>query len=373
MVFSTKAIMVRSRGRGDTSKGRGESSRGRGKGNNPLGVQSKVIAKKLTIGRGRAIEPSESSSYAPSRESFEGQSMEVQHEAQSQQPQPTGRYQLHKKSFTTTSSSEGSDVNSQGSEPSYTPTPPAPVAIDDDDDDDGRGGDTRVGGLERSKKKEAWEDRFVSLTDFTRFRDWWTQRSLTLERLLLMKGLDKYNPNVLRQFRERKWWMRFTQSVINANEHLVLEFYANVAHIKKGTKITKVRNLKSKFDPSTLNTYLSFEEVEAVKYLEKLVVGDAALPWLAEILATRGPSPSWITVGVPILRATLNFEAKGWQTFVCSCIDLSRNKNNLPLPRAVLVASIMAGYPINVGAIMSANMTIAVQKSESSYPYPNTL
>ncbi|XP_070035226.1 uncharacterized protein [Nicotiana tomentosiformis] len=132
------------------------------------------------------------------------------------------------------------------------------VAVDDNDDvpDDGRGGDTRVGGLERSKKKEAWEDRFVSLTTFIKFREWWSQRSLTLERPFLLKDLDRYNPNVLRQFWECKGWMWFNQSVMDANEDLVREFYANVAHIKKGTKVTKVRNLKVRFDQNTLNNLL---------------------------------------------------------------------------------------------------------------------
>ncbi|XP_070035896.1 adhesin AWP1-like [Nicotiana tomentosiformis] len=101
-------------------------------------------------------------------------------------------------------------------------------------------------------------------------------------------------------------------------------------------------------------------------------MGDAARPWLAEMLAAPGPPPPWITAGVPIARDTLNFEANGWQTFVCSRIDLSQNENNLP-PRAVLVASIIAVYPINVGAIMSANISVVVRKGESSYPYPNTL
>ncbi|XP_070051523.1 uncharacterized protein [Nicotiana tomentosiformis] len=164
--------------------------------------------------------------------------------------------------------------SNQGSEPSSTHTPSAPVAVDNDDDDvpdDGRGGDTRVGGLERSKKKE---------------------------------------------------------------------IYANVEHIKKGTK---VRNLKVRFDPSTLNTYLGFKEVEAIQYLEKLAMGDAARPWLVEILAPPGPPPPWIIVGVPIEWATLNFEENGWQTFVCSRIDPSQNKNNLSIPRAILVASIWPG------------------------------
>ena len=97
--------------------------------------------------------------------------------------------------------------------------------------------------------------------------------------------MDINNPNVVRQFHERKGWKWFTHSVIDANKHLVREFYANVAHIKKGTKVTKVRNLKVRFDACSLNTHVGFEEVEAVRYLEKMALGDAARPWLAEILA----------------------------------------------------------------------------------------
>lgn len=60
--------------------------------------------------------------------------------------------------------------------------------------------------------------------------------------------------------------MWFTQSVMDAKEYLVREFYTNVAHIKKGTKVTKVRNLKVQFDQHTLNSYLGFEDVEPAQY-----------------------------------------------------------------------------------------------------------
>ncbi|XP_019252684.1 PREDICTED: uncharacterized protein LOC109231479 [Nicotiana attenuata] len=123
-----------------------------------------------------------------------------------------GRLQLRDEPSYSASSSEGSEEGSQDSEPSFSHAPAAPIPVDDDEDmlDDNRGGDTRVGGLERSKKKEIWEDRFVSLTAFTRFREWRPQKSLTFERQFLLKDLDKYYPNVLKQFREHKGWMRFT-------------------------------------------------------------------------------------------------------------------------------------------------------------------
>ena len=56
--------------------------------------------------------------------------------------------------------------------------------------------------------------------------------------------------------------MWFTQTVMDGKEYLVREFYDNVAHIKKGTKVTKVNNLKVRFDQHTLNSYLGFEYVE---------------------------------------------------------------------------------------------------------------
>nr|XP_018633194.1 uncharacterized protein LOC108948496 isoform X1 [Nicotiana tomentosiformis] len=139
---------------------------------------------------------------------------------------------------------------------------------------------------------------------------------------------------------------------------MVQEFYENVANIKKGTKVTKVRNLKVRFDQHTLNTYLGYEDVELKEYLEKYALGDAARPWLADTLAVPGPPPPWIADEVPIH---------------CIRLDPSQNKTNLPIPRAVPVTSIMAGYPINMGVMMSANISVIARQGDSSYPYPNTI
>lgn len=75
-----------------------------------------------------------------------------------------------------------------------------------------------------------------------------------------MKDLDRYNPALLRQFTSKKGWMLFTERVIYAKEHLVCEFYANISYIRKGTKVTKVCNLKVRFDQHTLNAYLGFKD-----------------------------------------------------------------------------------------------------------------
>lgn len=83
--------------------------------------------------------------------------------------------------------------------------------------------------------------------------------------------------------------------------------------------------------------------MELKEYLAKLAENDEVRPWLVEILAPR-PTPPWIGAGVPILCHTLSFEAKGWQTFVCTRLDPCLNEKNLPLARAVLVTFIMVEY-----------------------------
>ena len=81
--------------------------------------------------------------------------------------------------------------------------------------------------------------------------------------------------------------------------------------------------------------------------------------------------PDWLNAGVKILRRSLNFEAKGWETFVCSRLDPTTHDNSLPLHRAVLVASIMAGYPINVGKVMSRVITQVGNEGDRNYPFPS--
>ncbi|XP_070039212.1 uncharacterized protein [Nicotiana tomentosiformis] len=206
--------MVRSRGGADKSKGRAESSRGRGKGKQalPLAAQRIISKKKPSLDLLPNHQTQVNISY-PGRVLREG----------------------------------GSEASEPSSPPAATPaSTAAPINVDGDDKvpNDGRGYDTNVSGLARSRKPEVWADRFMSEKAYLKFREWWPQRSLTLERQFIDRDLLPHNPNVKRQFEERKGWKYFTSKVLNANEYFVKEFYANVAHIKKGITVTKVRNLK---------------------------------------------------------------------------------------------------------------------------------
>lgn len=128
-----------------------------------------------------------------------------------------------------------------------------------------------------------------------------------------------------------------------------------------------------KFDGKTINDYLGFSEEDESLYLEKVALNEVVIPWLAEYLALPGTTPAWLTSGVQILRKTLNFKAKGWETFVCSKLDPTTHENSLPVSRAILVASIMTGYLINIWNVMSRVITRVVNEGYRSYPFPNFL
>lgn len=175
----------------------------------------------------------------------------------------------------------------------------------EDELDDGKG-DTIVRDVQEISKKE---DRFLSCKAFLGFKREQKERSITYEKEINTKDLAKYTPDFLEQFTKRRGWM--PEPLVDVQERLVHEFYANTAH---QTKVTNVKNLKVKFDKKTLNDYLGPENMEPTDTWLSLL---AVRPWVAEILAP-GTSPSQVAAGVKIYLCTLNSEAKGWQTFVCT-------------------------------------------------------
>lgn len=68
--------------------------------------------------------------------------------------------------------------------------------------------------------------------------------------------------------------------VDDTNEYLIREFYASVAHINKGMKVTKICNLKVRFDQHTLSANLGFKDVQPREYMEKCVY-EGGCPTLA--------------------------------------------------------------------------------------------
>lgn len=65
------------------------------------------------------------------------------------------------------------------------------------------------------------------------------------------------------------------------------------------------------FDGKSINENLGFNEEDETLYMAKMEMGEEVRPWLAQYLAIPGTILDWLTVGVQILRRSLNFEARG--------------------------------------------------------------
>jgi len=131
-----------------------------------------------------------------------------------------------------------------------------------------------------------------------------------------------------------------------------------------------VQKLKVLFDGKTIDYYLGFDKEDETLYMEKIELGEEVRLWLTQYLDIPSTIPDWLNAGVKILRRSLNFKAKGWETFVCSRLDPTTHENFLSLHRPTLVDSIMAGYPINMGNDMSRIITIVGTEHDRNYPFP---
>ena len=151
----------------------------------------------------------------------------------------------------------------------------------------------------------------------------WPKKKVIPERRVVTRDLLPYLPRVHEQFITRVGWDFFKDELVDANEHMVNEFYSNVAHTKEGSIATKVQDKKIVFSGKVLNEYLGFNNEDDSLYREKLELKEEARPWVAQFLAQSGTVPEWIQVGKKILRKDLNFEARGWLTFVCNRLDPS--------------------------------------------------
>lgn len=58
---------------------------------------------------------------------------------------------------------------------------------------------------------------------------------------------------------------------------------------------------------------------------------------------------------------------------MCNWLDLTTHDHSVPVDRAVLVASIKAGFLLNVGNIMSRVISRVGDETKTNYPFPNTL
>lgn len=141
--------------------------------------------------------------------------------------------------------SSGSSEGSAAGRREYSTSPTASVSGEGaiggeeevrDNEEVAEGGEPQVGVIVRTRKPKVWQDRFVSEVVYHKFREWWPVKKLILERSFIDRDLLPHNPNVRRKFRTRVGWEHFLDECVDANEHLVKEFYTNAAHIKRAPR-----------------------------------------------------------------------------------------------------------------------------------------
>ncbi|KAJ8548939.1 hypothetical protein K7X08_030905 [Anisodus acutangulus] len=112
--------------------------------------------------------------------------------------------------------------------------------------------------------------------------------------------------------------------------------------------------------------------VSTKEYDDCVKLCKAARPWLAATLA-HGKSRSWAIKG-PIKHQDFSYEAKAWLSFICSRLILSGNEQKIHIQRAILVASLMERFPIDVGrTIVMEILPREVSQKDTSYLFPITL
>ncbi|XP_075097205.1 uncharacterized protein LOC107818894 [Nicotiana tabacum] len=204
--FQTAEIMVKSQGRGDKQKGKGESSRGRGQRMIRLTPQARQNIKntrRLINAADSAIDQS-GSEYEPSWEASDSDSvpeyvpdwLERNKLRDTPPGSPTAQTSVH-------ISSKWFEGLAAGSGNEYSTSLTTSLSWEGPVEGEGEklgGGETQVGGVERTRNPEAWHDRFVSEVAYHKFREWWPERKLIPERKFITKDLMPHNPNVLRQF-----------------------------------------------------------------------------------------------------------------------------------------------------------------------------
>ncbi|XP_019259209.1 PREDICTED: uncharacterized protein LOC109237369 [Nicotiana attenuata] len=195
--------MVRSKGKGDKQLGRGESSRGRGRGKIKLipQVREAIRATRKEIrAADRAASHSSGNEYEPSGEASDSDSVPEYiddfperfrlTDKPTPQGSPTARAPVHV-------SSESSKGSAASSDKEYSTSPTASLSGEGpvEKEREGGGGEPQVGGVERTQNPEAWQDRFVSEVAYHKFREWWPERKLILERSFVDRDLLPHNPN----------------------------------------------------------------------------------------------------------------------------------------------------------------------------------
>ena len=96
------------------------------------------------------------------------------------------------------------------------------------------------------------------------------------------------------------------------------------------------------------------------------------LKWIAGYIAEDNVAASWVPGKLDIKKSTLYFSGRFWWSVVRYRLGPTNADNSLILDRAVVVASILAGYEIHFARYISGDLRVGFQRShEYTFPMPD--
>jgi len=188
--------------------------------------------------------------------------------------------------------------------------------------------------------------RFMSSQCQARYYD-----DLLTKKLKLEKGItdDKVSER-LPDFHGRlvsSGWTCFIPTPCDANEEWVREFYANLRRTHFQNHEITIRENTMIFGVEEINDVygLPNHPLEPVQERDTCDNGD----WLVAKLCPPGHRVTWATKKKGIKYGDFTAEAKMWLYIIASRVSPCGNVSDVPYTRALIIACILDGIPVNVG------------------------
>uniref|UniRef100_M1DDW5 Putative plant transposon protein domain-containing protein n=1 Tax=Solanum tuberosum TaxID=4113 RepID=M1DDW5_SOLTU len=98
---------------------------------------------------------------------------------------------------------------------------------------------------------------------------------------------------------------------------------------------------------------------------------ETVLRWIAKQISIDGENVVWVTTMPTLIpKALLSFPAKVWWVVVHAQLRPIGTDNTLSPSLASLVTCLMAGYPVNVGRIITTEMRNRALNEKVGFPFP---
>ncbi|XP_045797698.1 uncharacterized protein LOC123891864 [Trifolium pratense] len=213
--------------------------------------------------------------------------------------------------------------------------------------------------------------RFVRPTAYNRYqtlksKDFKPERRLTDEVLAF--------PLIEAEFRNRHWY-EFNFCLRSGNRTLALEFLSNAWRVKNSSpRIAKVRGVDVDYSPETINRIFHFNVPEFCVLNHRRENRATMASDKREALKSQltAPGSVWVRPSrqLPPQRfktAHLLDIPRIWAEFWINNVEPSGNNSEIPMDIGLALQAILLGEDIDLGTILSDDLSAIIQKDPGSY------